>query len=202
MAGRGVWWAAVLVSAALVPVAAGVSGALPTAAGAGPALERVEPTGAVEVVDDHSCFEVTVKGHGFDPGSEVVLEVGTDQAMGVLRGAPVTVNPGKLGNFGPKTFKPCGLTTHGSTGSDHKCTDTEAKNGECLLGTVVAGSGGRWVSNKVRVVAVTYKEEIRAVPAVPTPGPDGEEPRMVNRKVKVRTVLAEVSWPLKVTGTK
>ncbi len=115
-----------LVVAAVMPVVvAGVPAqARVGAAASAPVLEKIAPQGAVEVADDKSCFTVTVKGSGFVPGEATRLDVGTDQARGVLRGAPVTVTPDAEGNFGPTTFTPCGVTTHGSTESDFTCTLT------------------------------------------------------------------------------
>ncbi|CAM5653023.1 hypothetical protein SAVIM40S_03061 [Streptomyces avidinii] len=62
--------------------------------------------------------------------SVVRLEIGTDQAMGVLRGEPGPVHPDKDGTF-ESTFTPCGVTTHGSTETDHVCTQKDVDESTC-----------------------------------------------------------------------
>ncbi|MCI4078888.1 hypothetical protein [Streptomyces sp. MMS21 TC-5] len=157
------WWPAVLVVAAVMPVVvAGVPAqARVGAAASAPVLEKIAPQGAVEVADDKSCFTVTVKGSGFVPGEATRLDVGTDQARGVLRGAPVTVTPDAEGNFGPTTFTPCGVTTHGSTESDFTCTLTHVDLKECREDQVgdVLQKGGRWFSSKVIVWAIANRPD-------------------------------------------
>ncbi|MET8755891.1 hypothetical protein ABZW32_38230 [Streptomyces sp. NPDC004667] len=166
--------------------------------------------GAVEVEDDKSCFTLTVRGRGFVPdvvskakdgstlhSQEVRLSVGTDQAMGVLRGAPVTVFPDADGKF-EETFTPCGVTTHGSTESDYTCDAKKVKDEHCEEWEIgdVKQSGGRWVSRLVQVVAT--HEPCLAVPK--------DDRRDCFRKHGTKTnvtgtqTLGRVTWPLKVTG--
>ncbi|MFE2156138.1 hypothetical protein ACFXAO_39595 [Streptomyces lavendulae] len=203
-----------VVSLAMVPVLAGGSSAQTRAedAPAGPVLERVAPVGAVEVADDKSCFTLTVRGRGFVPdvvskgkdgstlhSQEVSLSVGTDQAMGVLRGAPVSVYPDADGVF-EKTFTPCGVTTHGSTESDFTCDAKKVEDGHCEEWEVgnVKQSGGRWVSRLVKVVA-THE---------PCLGVEKDERRACFKKHGTKgnftgtQTLGRVTWPLKVTGKK
>ncbi|MFE2165888.1 hypothetical protein ACFXB3_12590 [Streptomyces sp. NPDC059447] len=209
---RGYRWsmAAVVVSAVLVSAAAGgVSAqarpAAAAAAAAGPVLEKIAPAGAVEVPDDKSCFTLTVKGTGFPAGRELVLDVGTDQAMGVLRGAPVRVTPDQAGAFGPTTFTPCGVTTHGSTESDFTCTDDRVRNGDCVKeqkGDVLQ-KGGRWFSRIVKVVAFNEEVEVMDPKERECDDPDiCQDVHSVPERRTVRKWLAEADWPLKVTGTK
>ncbi|MFJ6797303.1 hypothetical protein [Streptomyces sp. NPDC091268] len=131
--------------------------------------------------------------------SVFTLDVGTEQAMGVLRGAPVTVHPGKDGTF-ESTFTPCGVTTHGSTETDHVCRQKDVDASTCPTHSVgdVEQRGRRWVSSKVRVVA--HDEPCMR-------GTSADRGQCEERKVGGEfdlypQALAEVSWPLKVTGRK
>ncbi|MFG2339767.1 hypothetical protein [Streptomyces yangpuensis] len=214
VAGRAWWTAALLVSAVVVPalLAGAPAQAEQETAALTPVLEKVSPAGTIEVVDDHTCFTVTVKGRGFTPdvvttteeGEEVhsqavTLEAGTDQAMGVLRGAPVTVYPDANGTF-ERTFTPCGLTTHGSTESDFTCKPADVDRGDCKEYEVgdVKQKGGRWFS---RIVKVTATHD-------PCTATADETSCDMNRMhgdgdTKLLPVhLGEVTWPLKVTGKK
>ncbi|MFF0549458.1 hypothetical protein ACFYUL_10890 [Streptomyces sp. NPDC004311] len=209
---RGGWVSAVVASLVLVPVLAGGSAAQARgeAVEGGPVLERVAPVGAVEVEDDKACFTLTVRGRGFVPdvvskagdgatlhSQEVRLAVGTDQAMGVLSGAPVSVYPDADGAF-EKTFRPCGVTTHGSTESDFTCTAKDAEHERCEEWEVgdVKQSGGRWVSRLVQVVAT--HEPCLAV--------EKADRRACLKKHGTKDnftgtqTLGRVTWPLKVTG--
>ncbi|MFF5447067.1 hypothetical protein [Streptomyces sp. NPDC012888] len=206
--------AVVLVSGALVPavLGGGVGAVAAPAAATAPVLEKVSPTGAIEVVDDkgYSCFWVTVKGHGFAPdvvtekdgvevhSSVVRLEVGTDQAMGVLSGEPDLVYPDKDGNFEAR-FRPCGLTTHGSIETDHVCTQEDVDASTCPINSVgdVTQRSRRWVSTKVRVVARDDVCEKNGLDE-----DDCKERRRSRELPFTDPVLAEVTWPLKVTGKK
>ncbi|MEU8779305.1 hypothetical protein [Streptomyces sp. NPDC048606] len=199
----------------VVPVVAGGSSAQTRgdgAAGPGPVLERVFPAGAVEVADDKSCFTLTVRGRGFVPdvvskgrdgkalhSQEVRLAVGTDQAMGVLRGAPVSVYPDADGAF-ETTFTPCGVTTHGSKESDFTCTAKDVEHERCEEWEVgdVKQTGDRWVSRLVKVVAT--HEPCLAV--------EKADRRSCLKKHGTKSnftgtqTLGRVTWPLTVTGTK
>ncbi|MFF4293446.1 hypothetical protein ACFY0N_07285 [Streptomyces vinaceus] len=213
VAGR-TWWTAALVSAVVVSALLAGAPAQATQENAAPApvLEKVSPAGTIEVVDDHSCFTVTVRGRGFTPdvvtttedGEEVhsqaiTPEAGTDQAMGVLRGAPVTVYPDAKGTF-ERTFTPCGLTTHGSTESDFTCKGADVEHGDCKEYEVgdVKQKGGRWFSRVVKVTAThdpcTATADENSCSMSRMRGEGGMKLLPVD--------LGEVTWPLKVTGKK
>ncbi|MFD8145332.1 hypothetical protein [Streptomyces sp. NPDC059708] len=206
MSGRRWWAVAVVVPAVLVPAASGgVPAQARPAAAAGPVLEKIAPAGDIEVADDKSCFTVTVRGTGFPAGREVVLDVGTDRAMGVLRGAPVRVTPDEAGAFGPTAFTPCGVTTHGSTESDFTCTQERVRNGDCReqqVGVVLT-KGSRWHSTLVKVAAAHEVVEVMDPKERECDDPDiCQDVQSVPEKRTVRKWLAEVSWPLKVTGNR
>jgi|GEM_PF-4997901 len=134
------------------------------------ALEKVSPADAVTVRDDHDCFTLEFKGHGFPPvviedGQDAVrvpvqLRVGTDRAMGALRGESTTVLPDEAGDFDPVTMNPCGITTHGSNEQDYVCKAEDLQKNsrwydkcrEIGKGGRVQG-GGEWKSSKVIVIA-------------------------------------------------
>ncbi|MFE5723692.1 hypothetical protein [Streptomyces erythrochromogenes] len=213
VAGR-TWWTAALVSAVVVPalLAGAPAQAKQESAALAPVLEKVSPAGTIEVVDDLSCFTVAVRGRGFTPdvvttterGEEVhsqavTLEAGTDQAMGVLRGAPVTVYPDANGTF-EETFTPCGVTTHGSTESDFTCKPADVERGDCKDYEVgdVKQKGGRWFS---RVVKVTATHDPCTATADERSCSMNRRQRDGDRKL-FRVRLGEVTWPLKVTGKK
>lgn len=208
--------ASVLVAGSLAPLMlGGGSGAVATAPAAGavsPVLEKVSPLGTVEVEDDkgYFCATLTVKGSGFTPdvvteqdgmevhSSVIRLDAGTEQAMGVLNGAPVQVYPDAEGTL-TATFRPCGFTTHGAQETDHVCTQADVDSSACPKNSVgdVEQRSRRWVSTKVWVRA--YNDSCRQ-DAV-------EEEECVSRLSEDEAFarhfhVAQVSWPLKVTGRK
>ncbi|MEV0246786.1 hypothetical protein AB0H76_09380 [Nocardia sp. NPDC050712] len=155
---------------AVTAVLAGITLAAP-AASAEPAddfhpqLEKISPDGTISVRDDKDCFTASVKGSGFAPGKPGKIQVGTDIAMGTLRGDDVAFTADKDGNFGPVNLQPCGLTTHYSTEQNHTCTDEDLRpssssqwSEECEghgKGAVVQ-SGQRHFATTVVISAVQY----------------------------------------------
>ncbi|WP_327387884.1 hypothetical protein [Streptomyces sp. NBC_01207] len=108
----------------------------------------------------------------------------------------MTVTPDVDGSFGPTTFTPCGVTTHGSTESDVTCTESHVIHNECRKDQVgELHKGGRWYSTKVIVAATAVR-----------PSPHGKERKTSGPKsydsAMMEVGLAAVSWPLKVTNQK
>ncbi|MFB6690063.1 hypothetical protein ACFCX3_06025 [Streptomyces virginiae] len=75
-------------------------------------------------------LNLTVEGRCV-PGETIRMEVGTDQAEGVLRGAPVTVTVDEHGNIAERTLTPCGVTTHVSTETDFTCKVENVEREQC-----------------------------------------------------------------------
>ncbi|MFC8919505.1 hypothetical protein ACFT5C_27440 [Streptomyces sp. NPDC057116] len=146
---------AMVVAATVSPALGGV----PAQAGdAKPTLEKVAAMGMVVAQDDKSRFDLRIKGHGFEPGEKIKLDVGTDQAVGVLSGAPVMVTVDKNGNIPEMDLHPKGITTHGSTEKDFTCKAEDVERGRCKEHEIGNGvqEGSVWRSTTVHVAA--YRE--------------------------------------------
>ncbi|MFC9439249.1 hypothetical protein [Nocardia sp. NPDC057030] len=187
-----------------------------------PRLEKVSPA-EISVKNDHDCFTAVFKGSGFMPGKTVDLRIGTDAAMGALRGDTTTAVPDQAGNF-ESSFNTCGLTTHGSTFSDHTCTKADYDVSSSWYSAckpysagIVVKNGTRWVSRKV-VVNAEQTSRRSASDIWDDMGQveiDQSEGRISEEEAEKRldalrqeelglepakTLYASVAWPLKITG--
>ncbi|MER6488599.1 hypothetical protein ABT264_34245 [Streptomyces virginiae] len=185
------WWMAMALAVMVTPV---LGGAAAQAEDAVPVLEKLAPAGTITVKDDKSCFDLQVTGNGFEPNEQIQLNVGTDRAMGVLKGAPVTVTTDTNGEITPLWLHPCQITTHGAIERDFTCTANDVERGDCQehqIGDVIT-SGSRWRSTQVWVQAS------REVPA--EPHPDDGSPYLGNEPYW--KPVTHVTWPLEITSLK